>query len=89
MSGTSGDDKTPPSGGDQAPEDRPRRRLGPLQVVASVFAAALGVQSSRNRERDFRHGRPGVFIAAGILFTVVFIAVIVLVVNLVLRSAGA
>lgn len=64
------------------------RRLGPLQVVASVLAAALGVQSSRNRERDFRHGSPAVFIAAGIVFTVLFIGGVALVVNLVLRGAS-
>jgi len=63
-------------------------RLGPLQVVKSVLAAGLGVQSSRNRERDFNRGRAGVFIAAGIVFTLVFIATVVTVVRLVLSSAG-
>ncbi|MEM9255955.1 MAG: DUF2970 domain-containing protein [Pseudomonadota bacterium] len=62
-------------------------RLKPWQVVGSVFAAALGVQSSRNRERDFKQGRVGVFIAAGIVFTLLFIAVLVTVVQLVVRSA--
>lgn len=71
---------------EQAPKKR--SRLGALQVVASVFAAALGVQSSSNRERDFKQGRAGVFIAAGITFTVLFIVIVATVVHLVLRSAG-
>ena len=63
-------------------------KLGPLQVIGSVLAAGLGVQSSKNRERDFKQGRAGVFIAAGIVFTLLFIATVVTVVQLVLKSAG-
>lgn len=63
-------------------------KLNPLQVVSSVFAAGLGVQSSKNRERDFKQGKPGVFIAAGIVFTLLFIGGVFTVVQLVLRSAG-
>ena len=65
-----------------------KKKLGPLQVVGSVFAAGLGVQSSRNRERDFKQGRLGIFIAAGIVFTLLFIGVVFTVVQLVLKSAG-
>jgi len=63
-------------------------KLNPLQVVGSVLAAGLGVQSSKNRERDFKQGRPGVFIAAGIAFTLLFIGVVVFAVQMVLNSAG-
>ena len=59
-----------------------------MQVVASILAAGLGVQSSKNRERDFKQGRASVFIAAGIVFTVLFIGVVFTVVQLVLKSAG-
>ena len=62
--------------------------LKPLQVVSSVFAAGLGVQSSKNRERDFKQGRFGVFIAAGIIFTLLFIGTVVTVVQLVLKGSG-
>ncbi len=64
------------------------RKLNPAQVVGSVFAAGLGVQSSKNRERDFKQGRVGVFIAAGIIFTLLFIGVVVTIVQVVLKSAG-
>ena len=62
--------------------------LNPLQVVGSVLAAGLGVQSSKNRERDFKQGRIGIFIAAGIVFTLLFIGIVFTVVQLVLKGAG-
>ena len=76
------------SKGDKTPEKEEKETLNPLQVVASVFAAGLGVQSSKNRERDFKQGRAGVFIAAGIIFTLLFIGTVVTVVQLVLKGAG-
>ena len=76
------DNKTPD---DTSPESG---KLNPLQVVGSVLSAGLGVQSSKNRERDFKQGRAGVFIAAGIIFTLTFIGVVFLVVQLVLKGAG-
>jgi hypothetical protein len=69
---------------EQPPEKKP---LKPWQVISSVFAAGLGVQSSRNRERDFNQGRAGVFIAAGIIFTLLFIGLMVTIVQLVLSGA--
>jgi hypothetical protein len=62
--------------------------LKPLHVVSSVLAAGLGVQSSKNRERDFKQGRLGVFIAAGIIFTGLFITAVITVVQLVLKGSG-
>ncbi len=52
-----------------------------LRVVRSTLAAAIGVQSKKNRERDFEEGNAGTFIVAGILFTVLFVATIVVVVS--------
>lgn len=52
-----------------------------LRVVQSTLAAAIGVQSKKNRERDFEEGNAGTFIVAGILFTVLFVATIVVVVS--------
>lgn len=66
--------------------EQEKRSLSVLAVISSVFAAALGVQSSKNRERDFKQGSAGVYIAAGIIFTVLFIAVVVTVVQWVLAS---
>lgn len=66
-----------------------KKSLNPMQVVSSVFAAGLGVQSSKNRERDFKEGRIGVFIAAGAIFTLLFIGAVVTIVQLVLKGSGA
>lgn len=62
-------------------------KLGFRQVLGSVAAAFFGVQSGRNRERDFSHGRPRDFIVMGVLLTLVFVAVVWGVVSLVMRVA--
>ena len=54
------------------------------QVLSSTLAAAVGVQSSANRKRDFTRGTPKQFILMGIGFTVVFVLLMVGVVQLVL-----
>ncbi|NJN45972.1 MAG: DUF2970 domain-containing protein [Candidatus Competibacteraceae bacterium] len=59
-----------------------------LQVVLSVLASFFGVQSEKNRERDFTHGKAFHFIIAGLVLTLVFIVVIWGVVQLVLNAAG-
>ena len=59
-----------------------------LQVIGSVLAAGFGVQSSKNRKRDFQHGKPIVYIIAGIIFTVLFILTIYLIVSTVIERSG-
>ena len=44
-----------------------------VKIIRSTLAAAIGVQSKKNRERDFEEGNAGAFIAAGIIFTALFI----------------
>ena len=68
-------------------EEKPRSSLNLFQVVGSVFAAGLGVQSSKNRERDFKQGKFSVFIIAGILFTLFFMGTVFTIVQLVLKGA--
>ena len=58
------------------------------QTLASVLASFLGVQSSKNRERDFKHGKPLHFIAVGLGATAVFVLLVILVVRLALHQAG-
>lgn len=58
------------------------------QTIGSVVAAAFGVQSSKHRQRDFKQGSAMRFIVGGVVFTVVFVLVMVTVVKLVLRHAG-
>ena len=52
-----------------------------IQVIGSVFAAAFGVQSRANKQRDFTRGKPLHFIFAGVLFTGVLLACIITIVN--------
>jgi len=59
-----------------------------LQVFSSVLAAFFGVQSDKNRARDFQHGEPHQFIVVGLILTVVFVLTIWGVVKLVLGIAG-
>ena len=59
------------------------RPITPAQVLGSVAASAFGVQSRRNRERDFSRGNPWHFVLAGLVFTGAFVGVLVLVVRMV------
>ena len=54
-----------------------------LHVVKSVIAAAIGVQSNKNRETDFKHGSLPAYIIVGLIATVLFILALVTVVSLV------
>ena len=58
------------------------------QTFMSVLWAALGVQSSKARERDFTKGKPSHFILLGIGFTLAFVLIIAGVVKLILHLAG-
>ncbi|MGR8947570.1 MAG: DUF2970 domain-containing protein [Gammaproteobacteria bacterium] len=63
-------------------------RLSLKQVIASVLAAGFGVQSNKNRERDFKSGSGTQFVVVGIIATLVFVVTIFLVVKFVISSAG-
>tara|TARA_B110000503_G_C6967061_1_gene337616 strand:+ start:173 stop:421 length:249 start_codon:yes stop_codon:yes gene_type:complete len=63
-----------------------KSRVGFRQILSSVFAAALGVQSSKNRDRDFKQGSAGAFLIAGLLFTVLFIVGVITVVQVVIAN---
>lgn len=63
--------------------------LNPLHVMGSVFAAGLGIQSSKNRERDFKQGNFKAFVITGIVFTLLFIGTVFAIVQMVLRNTGA
>jgi hypothetical protein len=58
-----------------------------INTVKSVAAAFFGVQSNKNRERDFSEGKLSHFIIVGVIGVVIFIAVLIAVVTLVIPSA--
>ena len=52
----------------------------------SVGAAFFGVQSDKNRERDFTQGKFSYFIVAGLIAVILFIAALITIVSLVMPS---
>ena len=68
------------------PDERPSMTL--WQVIKSTLAAAFGVQTEAARQRDFTRGSPAVFIIAGLVFTAVFVVLLLVIVNVVLSGAS-
>ena len=64
-------------------EEKP---LSFFQMVSSVMASFIGVQSSENRERDFSRGKASQFIKVGILMTIVWYGAIYFLVNTILEK---
>jgi len=91
MSADKQDDTLPETASAQVPEaehdsEAGEQRKPPsfVQVMLSVIAAAFGVQTGKNYERDFSTGNPLAYIAGGLLFTLLFVLTIAGVVSLVL-----
>lgn len=57
-----------------------------IRIMKSTLAAAFGVQSNKNREEDFSNSSIVPYLAAGIIFTMVFVFVLVGVVYLVING---
>ena len=53
------------------------------EVVKSVLSAAIGVQSDKNRQKDFSKGSLPVYLIVGFIFTIVFVSAIIAVVRMV------
>ena len=67
-------------------EDNKSKKPGLGSLIKSILAAAIGVQSDKNRHRDFEQGNPLAFIIGGFVFTFLFIATIATIVGLVLSN---
>ena len=67
-------------------QKRPNER-SLLSFVLSILAAGVGIQSDKNRKRDFANGNPLAFIIGGIFFTLLFIASVATIVGLVLSNS--
>jgi len=74
------------SDGNDDKQQQPKLSL--LSVIGSAFSAAIGIQNSKNRERDFKSGKMLPFIVAGVVFTLLFIGTVFTVVQIVLKNAG-
>jgi hypothetical protein len=70
-------------------EREPRsEKLTLAQEIGSVLASFFGVQSRKNRERDFSRGNAKRFIVLGVVFTLLFVLTVIGVVRLIMRNAG-
>ncbi len=56
------------------------------ETFKSVAAAFFGVQSNKNREKDFSQGKLSHFIIVGIISVALFIATLIVIVSLVLPA---
>ena len=64
------------------------KKVSPFALMGSVVASAFGVQTNKNRERDFQQGKFHHFVIGGIIFAVLFVLFIVGVVKIVMSAAG-
>lgn len=69
------------------PKDQPQKPTF-WNIVLSTIAAAVGVQSRKNHEQDFKSGNIYTYIAAGMIFTILFIIGVIVIVKIVLKSNG-
>ena len=67
--------------------DNARSGTGFWNVAKSVGAAMIGVQSSKNKERDFTHGKPIHFIIGGLIGTLLFLLAVWLLVKVLIATA--
>jgi hypothetical protein len=69
-----------------AKQPKSKQKPSLITVIKSILAAGIGVQSDKNRTRDFEQGNPLTFIIGGIVFTLLFIATLATVVGFVLSN---
>ena len=65
-----------------------KKKVPLLSIMSSVVAASFGVQTKKNRERDFAQGKFHHFVIGGVVFAVLFIFFIIGIVKVVMHFAG-
>ena len=58
------------------------------EVIKSVLAAAIGIQSLQNQKKDFKSNKAYIYIIFGLVFTVIFVATLIIVVKTIKYQAG-
>ena len=58
-----------------------------FQVIWSVIAALFGVQSGKNRERDFKQGKAGDYIGVFVVMVIALVIGMFIVVSVVINAA--
>ena len=59
-----------------------------IQTISSILAALFGVQSAKNRERDFTKGDAGNYIGVYVVLVLALVIGMVVTVNMVLDAAA-
>lgn len=74
---------------EQAPDNKPQPQDATFtQAAASAAAAMFGVQSSKNRDRDFKARSPVKFIFMGAVMVCLFITCVLIAVRCSMQQAG-
>mgnify|MGYP003631182755 FL=1 len=68
------------------PTNSKTRKTSLVSLFKSVAAAFFGVQSNKNRKKDFAQGKLSHFIIVGIISVIIFISILILVVNIVIPA---
>ena len=72
-----------------ADKEKNKKKVSFLSTMSSVAAASFGVQTNKNRERDFDQGQFHHFVIGGIIFAVLFILLIIGIVKVVMHFGMA
>jgi hypothetical protein len=64
--------------------DMPKPKI--LDVIKSVLSAAFGVQSDKNRLKDFEQGSLPVYIITGLIFIALFVGGLIFLVSRIVGS---
>ena len=78
-------DEQPQSGDDQG---NPAGKTSLLEVTQGVLASLIGVQSAKNRERDFKRGDARDYIAVYVVLVIALVIGMIVLVSAVLDAAG-
>ncbi|OEE45720.1 hypothetical protein A1OS_01440 [Enterovibrio norvegicus] len=66
--------------------DNNKENVGFIDIVKSVFAAMFGVQSDKNRQRDFKQSSMVPYIVVGVVFVVLFVLGLMSIVSVVISA---
>lgn len=69
-------------------QDKSERRPGFGSGILSALAALIGIQSRRNRERDFKRAKPEVLIFGGMIAVMLFIVCVLFAVRVAMQHAA-
>jgi len=69
-------------------ENKEQKPPGIFDVILSVLAAMVGIQSDKNRKRDFEKGRMSHYIFVGIVLVAIFVFTLISIVNGILEEAA-